>query len=242
MDVLFDIIIPVGPNDVSVIRNMVEYTKLNIIGYKNIYLVCYDPKLKIDGCITIDENIYPFNKHSIGEIIGHNERVGWYLQQLLKLYAGFVIDGILNNYLVIDSDTFFLRPTAFFSNRLPLYNTGSEYHQPYFEHMKNLHPTLTKQMNRSGICHHMMFQKNVLSHLFNMVEEYHHVPFYQAFLKCINQNHILGSGASEYEIYFNHLIINFPNSFRIRDLRWTNTSHFAEIPNTDYISVHWYMR
>jgi hypothetical protein len=43
----------------------------------------------------------------------HNKkqnRNGWYLQQLLKLYASFVIKDLLNDYLVIDADVYFLKP------------------------------------------------------------------------------------------------------------------------------------
>ena len=35
----FDIVIPVGPNDKSIIEQQIKYTKKNIIGYRNIYLI-----------------------------------------------------------------------------------------------------------------------------------------------------------------------------------------------------------
>ena len=112
----FDIVIPVGPNDKSVIEEQIKYTKKNIIGYRNIYLICYDPSITIDGCITINENIFPFNIETVAKYHGKLERNGWYLQQLLKLYAGKIIPNILDKYLVIDSDTFFLKPTTFVEN------------------------------------------------------------------------------------------------------------------------------
>ena len=77
----FDIVIPVGPNDQPIVENQLKYTKKNIIGYRNIYLVCCDTSLKIDGCITIDENIFPFNIQTVSQIHGKLERNGWYLQQ-----------------------------------------------------------------------------------------------------------------------------------------------------------------
>ena len=55
---LFDIVIPVGPNDKSVIEQQIKHTQKNIIGYRNIYLICYDPSIKIKECITINENIF----------------------------------------------------------------------------------------------------------------------------------------------------------------------------------------
>jgi len=238
----FDIVIPVGPNDSFIIKGMIEHTIKNIIGYRNIYLVSYDPNIKIDKCITINENIFPFNKESISEIIGYHERVGWYLQQLIKLYSGSTIPGILNNYLVIDSDTHFMNPTNFFNNGLPLYNYGIEYHIPYFDHMNKLHPILTKQTTHSGICHHMVFQQNILIDLFKLVEDYHKKEFFKVFLESINKNDILGSGASEYEIYFNYLHIYHKDLFIIRPLQWENRSNIINDNNLDYISCHHYMR
>ena len=70
----------------------------------------------------------------------------WYLQQLLKLYACNVIPDILDRYLVIDSDTFFLKPTTFIENDVCLYNYGSEYHKPYFKHMLLLHKDFIKMV------------------------------------------------------------------------------------------------
>tara|TARA_B110000971_G_C19963294_1_gene478974 strand:+ start:368 stop:1090 length:723 start_codon:yes stop_codon:yes gene_type:complete len=240
MDILFDIVIPVGPNDTTVIHNMIKNTKKNIIGYRNIYLVSYDPTILIDNCITVDEKLFPFNKQTISDIIGYNDRVGWYLQQLIKLYASFVIVGILDNYLVIDSDTYFLRPTSFFLNKLPLYNPGSEYHLPYFNQMSKLHPSLSKKSTKSGISHHMLFQKKILIELFKLVELYHNTDFWKAFLLSIDKRDILGSGASEYEIYFNFLHIYYNGSFIVRTLKWENTAQIRD--DLDYISCHWYMR
>ena len=84
---LFDVVVPVGPNDKDFVYTSIEYTKKNIIGYRNIYLVCQDPLIQVDGCSTIDERTFPFTL----EMIGESKRKPWYLQQLLKLYSGKVI-------------------------------------------------------------------------------------------------------------------------------------------------------
>ena len=243
MDILFDIVIPIGPNDINLCNKMIEYTKKNIIGYRNIYLISFDPKITYNDCITINENIFPFNKEILKKYLGNNDRIGWYLQQLFKLYSGFIIKKILNNYLVIDADTFFLKHTTFFKNNLPLYNISNEFHHPYFEHMSQLHPLLQKQNNHSGICHHMMFQTNIISELFKLVESHHKEKFYIIFLNSINKNNILGSGSSEYEIYFNYLHIFHKNKFSIRELKWKNSDNLNNNHGDyNYISYHWYMR
>lgn len=242
----FDIVIPVGPNDENFIEKTLIFNKKNIIGYRNIYIIgnknILNKKNELKKCIIIDESQFPFNKESIQNFIGITDRSGWYLQQLLKLYAGNIIDGILENYLVVDADTIFLKPTTFFENKIPLYNVGTEYNLPYFIHMINLHPSLTKQTNKSGICHHMIFQKYILDNLFKLVETFHNDKFYNIFINSIEEKDINGSGASEYEIYFNYLIINYPSEYKIRQLNWRNLNAIPQTTEFDYVSVHWYQR
>ena len=135
---MFDVVICVGPKDEGLIKKQLKYTKPNIVGYRNIYLISKSGNLQIKDTVDICEEKFPFSLKS-EELFGRfGDRKGWYFQQLLKLYAGSVIPGILGNYLVIDADTFFLKPTRFFDGRIPLYNYGTENHEPYFHHMKKL--------------------------------------------------------------------------------------------------------
>ena len=169
----FDIVIPLGSNDIPVINIQLEYTIKNVIGYRHIYIVTNTDLMKnqmLIDCvkkhifnkikiIPVKEDLYPFNIDTVAQYHGKSNRNGWYLQQLLKLYSGYVIPGILKKYLVIDSDTFFLKPISFIDNKLCKYNYGSQYHKPYFLHMKKLHPSLNRIIsNMSGISHHMMFE------------------------------------------------------------------------------------
>jgi FkbM family methyltransferase len=242
-DTKFDIVIPVGRNDIDIIENQIEYTKKNIIGFRNIYLISYDISLKIKDCITISENIFPFSLETVAKYHGKRDRNNWYLQQLFKLYAGEFIPNILEDYLIIDADTFFLKPTSFFEDGKTLFNYGLEYHIPYFTHMSKLHPKLFKiDILKSGICHHMMFKTKYLKDLFEMVEKYHsnNGLFYDIFLKyVVDYNH---SGASEYEIYFNFIQYKYPNDFKIRALNWKNSSSLDLNSDCDYISYHSYLR
>ena len=241
---MFDIVIPVGPSDIDIIKNQLEYTKKNIIGYRNIYLISYVKSLEVEDCITIAEDSFPFSNETVAKFHGKNTRNGWYLQQLLKLYAGLIIPNILDRYLVIDSDTFFLKPTQFIKDNKCLYNFGTEYHLEYFDHMKKLDKNLTKQyMTKSGICHHMMFETKYIKLLFDKIESNHNDKFYNIFLK--NVNNINGSGASEYEIYFNFMLKYYNNEIIIRPLQWKNTKSLnndKDNNNYDYISYHHYMR
>jgi len=242
---VFDIIICVGPNDTGVIYSMIPYAKKNIIGYRKIYLVCANPTINIEGTITIDENIFPFNINNLIQKFGNNNRNGWYLQQLLKLYSGSVIPGILENYLILDSDTHFLRPTKFLTDDGKyIYTTGTEYHIPYFNHMNKLHPSLKKTHPCSGIVHHMIVNNNHINSLMNLVETNHiGKPFWEIFINMVDSTDFPHSGASEYELYFNYMNIYHQNDIIIRELNWNNASSINDSnKHCDYVSIHWYMR
>jgi hypothetical protein len=246
----FDIVIPLGPNERKNIYRQIEYTKKNVIGYRNIYIVTNNfDNIKIDGCQIIDENIFPFKMNDIASYFaqynGKNNRNGWYLQQLIKLYTGFVIEDILDTYLVIDADVFFLKPIEFYKESKFIFTTGNEEHKPYFTHMSKLHSSFQKVIEPSGISHHMLFNRNYLKEIFDMVENIHNKHFWKAFIECVEEhkNHSIystESGASEYEIYFNYMVKNHRDKIEIRQLNWCNKNMSYDLSNEnsmDYISL-----
>lgn len=240
---MFDIVIPVGPNDLSVIKHNLEYKK-NIIGYRNIYLISRE-NILIEDCIPIKEDIFPFTMKTLEKMFGQNPRNGWYLQQLLKLYAGNVIPDILNKYLVIDADVCFLKPTEFLIEGKCIYTGGNEYHRPYFEHMNRLHPSFKKSLKLSGISHHMLFDTEMINKMFTMIEVYHNNLFWKIFLDKVDKTHYCLSGASEYELYLTYMYLYHPQKIIIRQLRWINTNKYDLIQNNqnlDFIGMHWYSR
>ena len=239
----FDVVIPIGPNDLSVIHKQIEYTKKNIIGCRNIYLICSDSSLQFEGCVTISENIFPFSLETVANHHGKINRNGWYLQQLLKLYAGVTIPDILERYLVLDADTFFLKPTVFYKDGKCLYNYGTENHLPYFEHMRQLGDKFSKQIqDKSGICHHMMFETKYVKEIFDIVENKYNDSFYNVFLKMVAPQNYHHSGASEFEIYFNYMVKMHPDEIIIRELIFENVNGLRLDSDNDYISYHHYMR
>jgi hypothetical protein len=237
----FDIIIPVGPNDSWFIHTHTQYIFQNVLGYRNIYLVSYDDTIQVPGCITVSESIFPFSKNDIGHV--EENRRGWYLQQLLKLYSAFVIPDILETYLVIDSDTVFTQPVHFIEKMKYLYGFSDEYHIPYFEHAQRLHYSFIKtNPTMSGIVHYMLFQRKYLKKLFTIVETFHGKPFWRAFVNCIDPTQ--DSGASEYELYFHFMLRTYPNCIECRQLINSPVSDFNDIPKqtAPVVSFHAYMR
>jgi len=238
---IFDIVIPLGPNEFYIFNENIKTIKANIIGYRNIYIITANIDIIIDDCIIIDENIFPFKMSDIALYIKKITRNGWYLQQLLKLYAGFYIPNISENYLVIDSDLNFLKPINFFDNDKPIYTISSEYHIHYFTHMNKLHESFIKKHNKSGISHHMIFNINYIKEIFDLVETTHNIPFWKIFLSMVNENDS-DSGASEYELYFNYIQ---KYDIIIRELEWSNISFNNFInkkynTNSDYVSICYY--
>ena len=260
----FDIVVPVGPDDAAVIQKQLMFNMKNVIGYRNVYLICYnrhDVADKIDltyvdenRIFFVDENIFPFSKQDVENVHGRYKRNGWYLQQLLKLYCSFVVPGMLNRYLVIDADTFFIRPTRFIDdeNRC-LYNYSHENYTPYYHHMKRMSQLFDKVYVHSGICHHMMFEKKYIQEIFNCVEPSGFDAFWQRFLYEVDGD-LRGdepwpkSGASEYELYINYIMKNHTEAIRERELKYIDIhsddflEHPENYPELDYVSWHFRFR
>lgn len=246
---MFDIVIPVGPNEIDNIHSQLMMTRANVIGFRNIYIICYDSNVKIDGCIMIHENMFPFKIDDVAEIFaryhGKKNRNNWYFQQLLKLYIGFIVPDILDKYLVIDSDVFFLKPIEFIKDNKMIFTTGNENHPPYFKHMSKVHPSFTKNINKSGIAHHMIFYKKYIQEIFDIVEEYHKIPFWKVFLEMVEEHkkyeiENIESGASEYELYFNYVYKYHNDNIIIRTLSWENKPVFYKFENDydyDFVAI-----
>lgn len=247
----FDILIPVGPNDKDIISKQIEYTKKNIVGYRNIYLVMPEPLIQIKDCITISENIYPFSKKWIEEINPvikkSGQGGGWYLQQLIKLLSFHYIDDILDNYLVIDTDTFFIKKTIFFERDIPLYNTGGlfQYCPNYYSYMKKLGPEFvrTTRINRPAICHHMIFQKKYVNEIIQILEnKYKDKKIYEILIDNVTCGF---SGFSEYELYFHFMNKFHKEKIKIRRLKFLNNGKYKFLEKKSrysYISLHYYLR
>jgi hypothetical protein len=241
---MFDVVIPLGPHDLQNIKKQIECTKTNVIGLRNIYVVTPIAEFTHPGIIIINECIFPF-VDQIAIYHGKDKRNTWYFQQLIKLYSGFVIPGILDRYLVIDADTFFLKPINFINSENQCqYNFGREYHCHYFDHMQRLHPELTRVYELSGICHHMIFETQIIQKMMAMVEEKHDKFFWIVFLEKVEPwlRHGFGSGASEYELYFNYVCKFHPDEIEVRELNWENVRKLDFTKDLDYISYHHFMR
>ena len=57
----------------------------------------------------------------------------------------------------------------------------------------------------SGICHHMLFKKEILEEIFTFIETGKDKKFWKLALESISPGQTPYSGFSEYELYFTYL-------------------------------------
>lgn len=231
MDIV-DIVICVGPNDAKDIRNLVINVKQYILNINKIYLVMPTDILEkyrvYDSIVeNIDENIFPFNKKYIDDLFGQPQRSGWYLQQLLKIYAPIVLTEIKDNYLILDADLKFYRQIEFIKNGKLLFNVDNASWAPYFAHMSKLSSKLHKVSNYSGITNLIPMKRHIVESLIKMVETEHNNIFWKVFLDKVDKEYYNHSGASEYEILFNFALEYHKNECEIRPVPFKNTDKFS---------------
>ncbi len=247
-----DIIIPCHKKDARTINKVVEGIKQHI-GHRSIIIISSE-RLS-DQADWFDEALFPFTKKDVAcEFFDTQEealrylkhpkcRIGWIYQQLLKLYAPFVIPDISPNVLVIDADTIFLRPAVFQDkDGAPYFNTGTEYHAPYLVFMDKMIPGLKRVFpKKAGVCHHMLFQRCILEDLFTVIRDIHNEEPWKALLHCTEHPIRSESGMSEYELYFN-FTFSRTDQAKIRQLKWKNLAlrQLATVRNQDYdyVSCH----
>jgi hypothetical protein len=250
----------------SALNHLVDIDKFYVITPSPKELHEKHHKLLGDRVVFIDERTFPFNGTHVDEIMigavkekgvypltGRSAfertvwgKIGWFLQQLLKLYAGKVLK--LGDFVLLDSDVMWFRDIRFINGtyvhpttQKPYirynYASSGQYHGPYFASLKRISGVdmydFTGSVFRSGIVHHMVVVKDVLDQLIIESEALHgNIPFWQVLL---NQSAIemtcrapkegicgAGSTLSEYELYFNYARQKFPETINFRPLLWAN--------------------
>ena len=227
-----DIVICVSLYHAKYIKVLVNNIKEYIININKIYLIMptnilekyriYDPIVE-----NVDENIFPFNKEYIDNLFKCPERSGWYLQQLLKIYAPIIIKNMLDNYIIVDADLKFYNKINFFENEIMLFNTDDARWDPYMIHIKQLCSKIEIKSNKSGITNLMPMKRHIIEKLLKVVEEEHNDIFWRVFLNKVDSNYYHLSGASEYEILFHFSLTFFPTECKIRPIRFNNSDKFS---------------
>ena len=252
-----DIVIPCVEKDLYTLDTCIAHVKKNIEGVRRVIVVSKEQLT--EDAEWFDEAFYPFTMNDIADSLlrvhkkGKSGREGWYFQQMLKMYAPFVIPDISENVMVVDADTFFLKPfspldesgkTVFFT-----WPTGGMFAN-YLNHMKKVHPSL--QVNVQGVnpvVNFMLFQKEKVESLFALTKEAHgDQPFWEVFTTQVDPVKDIYVGASEYTIYFFFMTNYYPDDMVIRSVKMQNRAYsLADIEKYsregfDVISCHHYYR
>jgi len=237
-----DIVIPYTPKDDYTLQSCINsLTKLKECG--NVYIISKeDPNIQTEIEYNwIDEAIFPFTKQSIVKINNKilEDRSGWYLQQLLKLFC-YTQTQISDTFLVLDSDVIFLKEISFIEYGKLAYNYSHEYTPDYFSCMGRLNYFFEKSVSKSGICHHMIFEKKILEEIFDLIK-IDGEKVYETIIKAVDNGF---SGFSEYELYFHYIFKRYPKEYTIRNLRYEDVDDYkvGSYIGLDYIANHAYRR
>ncbi|MEF3302322.1 DUF6492 family protein [Paenibacillus sp. GYB003] len=245
-----DIVIPTVRKDLDVLPYVVYGAKKNI-GHpiQNVYIVApHDHAIRSycrkHGCTFVDETtILPITKREIDYSVNGIDRSGWLLQQLIKLSGDVLCER--EHYLVIDSDTVFIRPNRFVRNGKTVFHTCDEYHLPYFQAYEKL--TGLKPVSAKSFCtHYMLFEKSKVAALKKHIEDRWRTDWHQAILQCVDRTDT--SGFADYETYGNFVLSAYPGQTELaywhnRSVRrpllkqtWRNVETLAKTYNT--LSFH----
>lgn len=254
-----DVVIPCAGKDVEILSLCINGIRTYGKNIRRIIVVS-DRKLT-DKAEWFDEKNYPFSKKTLAKEIFYGDRkakkkflnrrhsrIGWIFQQFLKLYAPLVIPGISSNVLVLDADVIFVNPVEFMNQQGgPLFNCATEYYPPYFEHMGRVLPGLHRVRDGcSGVAHHMLFQRPILEDFFDLICKQHKLPAWKAICRCIDREKADGSSLSEYEMYFNFVLLRTDQA-TLRTLPFLDVSPLKNIAKYQnrgyaYVTSHSYSR
>ena len=219
---MIDVVIPSHWKDIDTLDHCIEGIRNNVKDVRRIIVVSKDKMT--DNAEHYDEKDFPFSFDDVGEIVGFHKKTCNYYGGLIQTTSALVIPDLCDNVLVCDSDTVFLKETEFIKDNKALYNVSYDLPKgmvdhPYIEHMGKLFKGLKKQTEYSGICHHMLIQKDILQEMFDRAESEHKMPFWKADI-FVTQEHYKSFPSKKtkedvanapllfttYELYFNYVM------------------------------------
>lgn len=165
----------------------------------------------------------------------HAEKRGeWYFQQFLKMGYAFVCE--CDYYLSWDADTIPVGKVDLFQNNTPVFATKNVFHQDMFDTIYSL-LGLSKQIERSYIAEYMMFNKNIMIELINIIAQKSSSPWFLNIMDCIEPKALPYSGFSEFETYGTYVQYKYPGHYSYRDVSALRNGRrfFSRIPSDDVL-------
>jgi hypothetical protein len=224
----YDVFICYHPKDEMTFSHCLTTVRMHLQDAKTIYVISKD-KPDEEDIVWIPESSYPFAKEDVAQIITGNTRIGWYYQQLLKMYLYKVIPTESEYVLILDSDVMIKEPISFFEDGKLLLSISNEETLSYYSHMERVLPGLQKQTEFSGIVHHMMTKREHMLEILDKIELEHEGPAWKTLLRLVDPEDHTRSGMSEYEIYFNYCLKYHSDKYVYRFLKFANCTSFREL-------------
>ena len=236
-----DFVIPSHPKDFFTLKLTTNGIK-NLSCCRNIFIISSENPY-IENTIFISEHLYScyVTVEMIEEIYlkkksKYISRASWLYQQFLKLLASKIIHNLSDSFVIIDSDTIFLKDISFNPN-IFYYTNVKEYHTPYLKPIMTL-LNLQSTIGFSTICHHSIFFKSTLEQMINEIEFRFNTNFVDAILDILDLNE--PSNFSEWDLYANYMILNHLKRTKKRSLKFTHIKLYGLY--FDFISSHAYKR
>tara|TARA_R110000824_G_scaffold353486_2_gene540647 strand:+ start:475 stop:1446 length:972 start_codon:yes stop_codon:yes gene_type:complete len=227
---MIDAVIPAHKKDIDTLDLVIDGIRNNVKDIRRIIVVSKEKMT--DNAEFYCEEDFPFSLIDVGNIVGFHNKTFNYYGGLIQTTAASVIPDLERDVLICDADTIFLKETEFVTDsNIALYNASYDIPahitcHPYLEHMEKLIEGLVKQTRFSGICHHMLIQRDILEEMFKKVEMIHKMPFWKADISVTLQDYkSLGPKPSHesspllfttYELYFNYVLKYHPDRIAIR--------------------------
>jgi hypothetical protein len=251
-NLVIDFVIPCHPKDFPSIKMCVKGIQENISSVNKIFVVSNDDP-KIEGVVYFPEQNYSvfIDREKISKNFELHcpsllYRSKWIYQQFIKLYSAKVIPDLTHSYVMVDSDTIFLRDVSFDPDKF-YYCKADEYHKPYLEPIKKLFG-IDETIGFSAISHHMIFHKDKLNEMIQKVMgKFESDSFFDTVLSILDYTE--ASCMSEWDLYANYMLLNYPEMCQQRQLKWEDISfvpvksHLNEFKEQfDFVSCHAYRR
>lgn len=228
----YNIIIPVAYREYPFLPKTIKYIQKNLDA-EHIYIITHIDMINImptsikknPKCSILDENliIKGVSFQEVQELLRKykmkDQRVGWYLQQFIKM--GFAQSKYCDQdyYLSWDADTLPIQHINFFDiDGKPFFDMKSEHHQPYFDTINNLF-TPQKTNKSSYIAEHMLFKKEIMLNLLAEIEKNKSVQcknWTEQILLSVNPNEFCVF--SEFETYGNYCFNYYSDLYKERQL------------------------
>lgn len=227
----YDVIILATKKNIEMLKIMVPYCITNL-QCKNVIVIAnkrdFEAIKNVTNIVVYDEDevldglSYENLDGIIKGITSEKVRVGWYLQQFLKLAWAYKCDD--EKYIVIDADTIPLNPIFFEdAEGKDLFTEKVEYNKPYFDTIDTLfQKRIRKQISGSFVAEHMLFRKSYVIEMLDEIMKNEAISgdsFYEKIIHSIEPNNLPASGFSEFETYGNYVFTYHENEVRLRKLR-----------------------